>query len=741
MPPAFAARSFAAAAERAPSLAMAVRDNGVAVVTFDVPDAKMNTLCESLTDDFKACLDQIDSDASIKSVVLISGKSDNFIAGADIGQLSAASSEEEMAGLSQMGQQLLQRMEDSKKPFVAAINGACLGGGLEVALAAHYRIATEHPKTVLALPEVMLGLLPGAGGTQRLPRLIGLQKALPLLLTGKNVRPKQAKRMGLVDGLADPSALEHAAVSAAAGLADGSTKMPPQRRKKKALLDRFLEDTPVGRNVVFKKAKESVDKASGGHYPAPYEIAKVVEAGMAGGFAKGIAAESAGFGRLGMTPESDSLISIFYGQTALKKSRFGKPAVRPETVAVIGAGLMGAGIAQVTAQKAKCRVLLKDRDAASVAKGEGYVKANLDKGVKKRALTAYQRDAITAQVVGLSDADESWPRHVGQADLVIEAVFEDLALKHTIIQQLEQHVAEDCVIATNTSAIPIADIAAGASRPQNVVGMHYFSPVEKMPLLEIITHEGTSDEATRIANDVGIRQGKTCIVVKDVPGFYVNRCLGPFLAESMALCADGVGLLELDNAMKKFGLPVGPITLADEVGIDVASHVGVFLTQHLGSRMLGGNPAVMEEMVSKGMLGKKTGAGFFVHDPKAKGAAKKVLNKEAEAIVAGHVKPGTLEKVDEFTIQQRMICRFINEAVLCLQDGIIDSAQDGDMGAIFGIGFPPFHGGPFRYVDNFGVAKYVAMMEGFAAQYGEQFTPCDMLKEYAAENKKFRESN
>ena len=727
------------AAAREPALTMEVREGGVAVVKFDVPGEKVNTLCTALTDDFRECLDKIDADESIKSVVLMSGKDSCFIAGADIAQLDGCSTSQELQELSQMGQQMMDRVENNKRPFVAAIHGPALGGGLEVALACDYRICTEHKSTNMALPEVQLGLLPGAGGTQRLPRLIGLEKAMPLMLQGKNVKPKQAKRMGLVDGLADPNALEHAAVFAARGLADGSIKMPAKRRKKKDVRAKFLEDTPVGRKIFFDMAKKMVDKQTGGKYPAPYKIMDAAQSGVADGPAKGYATEAAGFGELGMTPEAKSLISVFFGMTEKKKGRFGAPEKKAETVAVIGAGLMGAGIAQVSASQAKCRVLLKDRDAEAASRGEGYVRANLDKRVKRRAMSGFDRDRVMSAIVPLTDAHSSWPRHASHADLVIEAVFEDLALKHKIIGDLEEIVSDDCVIATNTSAIPIADIAAVAKHPERVLGMHYFSPVEKMPLLEIIMHDKTSEEAARVANDVGIRQGKTCIVVKDVPGFYVNRCLGPYLAESMALVTGGVGLLELDAAMKSFGMPVGPITLADEVGVDVASHVGVFLSENLGPRMADAvaTQPVMETMVAQGLLGKKTGKGFFVHGTGKK--AKKTLNPEAEAIIKQHVK-STGEKLPVDLIQDRMMARFINEAIMCLQDDIVFSPTDGDVGAVFGIGFPPFHGGPFRYVDAIGSRKYCDMMSGFADKYGEQFAPCDMLKDYAKENKKFHSS-
>jgi len=716
------------------AISMEVRDGGVAFVTLDDPSEKMNVLSSKLRDEFESTLSSIESDDNIKSVVLISGKDNCFVAGADIKELAGLETREDVAALIDLGQGMMNRIENSKKPFVAAIHGPALGGGLELAMACHYRIATEHKKTVLALPEVMLGLLPGAGGTQRLPRLVGLQKALPLMLTGKNVRPKQAKRMGLVDQLADPFALEHAATQAAQQLASGELKT---KKKKKSFADKLIEDTPLN-NIAFQMAQKQVTKQTGGKYPAPYKIIDVIKNSYGQSHTKGSKHEADGFCDLALSPESAALKGIYFGQNALKKSRFGEAEKKVETIAVVGAGLMGAGIAQVSAAKGY-RVLLKDRDAPAVGRGEDYVSKNLAKRVKKRQMTTFEMDKVMSDIVGLHDSLDVWPKHMSQADLVVEAVFEDLDLKHRIVKEMEEHVPEHCIIATNTSALPIADIAKASKRPENVIGMHYFSPVPQMPLLEIIMHEGTSEQVAASAVEVGTRQGKTCVVVKDVPGFYVNRCLGPFLSESMALVQDGVDLLQLDKAMKSFGMPVGPITLADEVGVDVASHVATFLGKAPGMevRMQGGDPAVMSDMVNKGFLGKKTGKGFFVHPPEGqKQKGPRQLNPEAVELIKPYLRADKLTLTDE-EIQQRMMSRFVNEAVMCLQDDIIASAADGDIGAVFGIGFPPFIGGPFRYVDAMGSAKFCDMMMGFADKYGEQFTPCQTIQDMAKTNAKF----
>ncbi|EQC33996.1 hypothetical protein SDRG_08675 [Saprolegnia diclina VS20] len=708
-------------------LSLETRANGVAIVRLDDKQAKVNTLNANMTKEIVTMLDTVEKDASIKSVVLISGKPGCFIAGADIAQLQACTTEAEVRALSTAGQGYMARIEKSSKPFIAAIDGSCMGGGLEVALACHYRIASSSKKTSLALPEVMLGLLPGAGGTQRLPKLVGLQAALDMMLTGKNIKPEKAKKMGLVDQVADPYALENAAIAMAESLGSGKSK---KSKKTKAFVNRVLEDTPL-RAIVFQKAGEMVAKKTGGHYPAPKLILEAVQAGYESS-ARGYEVEAANFAKLGMTTEAKSLMSIFFGQTQLKKNRYGKPTAPVQTMAVIGAGLMGAGITQVSASK-NIRVLLKDRDAAAASKGEDYVRSNLDGRVKKRRMTVFERDTVMANIVPLHDQDDVWKKHMSHADLAIEAVFEDMALKHKVIKDLEQYLPEHCIVATNTSALSVAEIASASKRPENVIGMHYFSPVPQMPLLEIIRHPKTSDEVAARAVDVGLRQGKTCIVVKDVPGFYVNRCLGPYIAETLSLVQSGVEPERLDKMVTKWGLPVGPITLADEVGIDVAKHVNVTLSAALGVRMQGGNPAIFDDMIAAGMLGKKSGKGFFIQ-PKSK-KEKKTINPEAIALVKKYAL--TDLKLTDEEATNRLVSRFVNEAILCVQDEIIATPTEGDIGAVFGIGFPPFLGGPFRLVDKIGSQKYNDMMLRFADKYGEQFTPCPLLQDMAKTNKKF----
>jgi len=445
--------------------------------------------------------------------------------------------------------------------------------------------------------------------------------------------------------------------------------------------------------------------------------------------------ESKGFGELAMTNESKALISIYFANNSLKKNRFGEPSKKSENVGILGAGLMGAGIAQVSITKGY-QVLLKDLNFQGLGRGLGQIYKNLSDRVKRKAMTSFERDLTMSRVVGLTDDNEVWKTHFGKADLVVEAVFEKLDLKHKVVKQMEEVISKNCIIATNTSALPIQKIAEASKRPENIVGMHYFSPVDKMPLLEVITHDKTSKEVAAAAVEVGLRQGKVVIVVKDVPGFYVNRSLGPYMVETMALVQDGVELEKLDKAMRDFGFPVGPISLADEVGIDVALHVQSFLAQHLGVRMSGGSPKILEELVSKGFLGRKSGKGFFLY-PKEKKKGPKEINAEALEVVKSLQQGRTPLELTKEEIQTRMASRFVNEAIFCLQDGIVSSPVEGDIGAVFGIGFPPFLGGPFHYVDTFGVQKFNDMMLRYRDKYGEQFTPAPLLAEHAKANKKF----
>lgn len=697
------------------------KENGVAIVWMDQPGEKVNKISVDLVDEFKAMLDGLQDDDTVKAIVLISRKPDNFIAGADIEKFKDMTSAGEAEVISRQGHALLNRMEAFPKPIVAAIHGATLGGGLEVALACHYRIASDDPKTVLALPEVKLGLLPGGGGTQRLPRLVGLQAALDMMLTGRNIYPRQAKKMGLVDDLIHPYGLLEAAKKAALKLAD----QPLKRKKKQPFLAEILESTFLTRSVVYKKATELVQRETWGNYPAPFKIIECVKAGMEKGMDAGLDAESRKFGELVVSRESRELVQIFLSMTAMKKNPLKEKVRAVRKIGILGAGLMGAGIANVSAANGM-EVLLKDVSFDAVGQGEKAIWRDMEGKVRKKALSPFQRDVTLSRITGTTDY-----RGFEKADLIIEAVYEDLELKKKILAEAEAYLKEDAVFASNTSSLPISGIAAAAKRPEQVIGMHYFSPVPMMPLLEIIVTEKTADWVKATALAVGIRQGKTVIVVNDGPGFYTTRILAPLLNEALEVINEGGDIKEIDKAMRQFGYPVGPIALLDEVGIDVGAHVSKVLGPLFAARGAKPNTA-MEKLFQAGYKGRKNNRGFYLYGDRS-GKGKKAVNEDIYKFFDGDRR----RKLDNGEIQNRLSLAMVNEAALCLQEGLLQSPRDGDIGAVFGIGFPPFLGGPFRYIDSLGLPKILSLLEELEKQHGPRFTPASILRDRSVKNQRF----
>ncbi|HEV8498783.1 MAG TPA: 3-hydroxyacyl-CoA dehydrogenase NAD-binding domain-containing protein, partial [Gemmatimonadaceae bacterium] len=498
-----------------PTLRSDVVDD-ILIVTIDRPGVSLNTLTPGLIGEFEGVLLRVDDDTLIKGVVLTSGKPDSFIAGADIEQFLEIASAAEAERTSRMGQDLLDRLEKLRVPVVAAIHGACLGGGLEVALACRYRICTEHPKTTLGLPEVQLGLIPGIGGTQRLPRRVGLQAALDMILTGRSIRAKRAQQMGLVDEMVHPAILADIAIARARSLAAGTLK--PARRQSRGATSLLLEQNPLGRGVVFKKARESVMEKTHGHYPAPLAALTAIQTGYSRGFDEGLRAEARLFGEMAMTPVSRQLVFIFFASNSLKKDPgVDPPAPAPREIhklGVLGAGFMGAGIASIAVQQ-DTLVRFKDTDTAHIGRGLASIHGVLQERLTRRQISRQQFQDYMSLVGGTTDYSG-----FESVDLVIEAVFEDVALKHRVLEEVEPVIDTTAVYASNTSTIPIARIAEVAQHPERVLGMHFFSPVHRMPLLEVIVTPATSPEATVSAVAYGKKLGKTVIVVNDGPGFY-----------------------------------------------------------------------------------------------------------------------------------------------------------------------------------------------------------------------------
>jgi 3-hydroxyacyl-CoA dehydrogenase / enoyl-CoA hydratase / 3-hydroxybutyryl-CoA epimerase len=597
---------------------------------------------------------------------------------------------------------------------------------LELALACSTRIATDEPRTRLGLPEVQLGLLPAGGGTQRLPRLIGIAPALDLILTGRTVHARRASKLGLVDEVVPPEVLLEVA-RARAGEGPALSGRPGGRRLSPARLQQLaLEENPVGRKVVFTQARDRMLKETRGNYPAPPLALEAVQIGIEQGRAAGAAAEARSFGELAFTPESRALRAIFFATRELEKETWVPDGVEPRPVsrvAVLGGGLMGGGIAAVTSLQAEIPVRVKEVDTDGVGRALGYVEKIVAARVGKRRLTPFEGERAVLRVTGSAD----WRGFAG-ADLVIEAVFEDLEIKRAILREVEAIVGAETVFASNTSTLPIGEIAAASSRPETVVGMHYFSPVERMPLLEVIVTDATADWALATAVALGKRQGKSVIVVNDGPGFYTSRVIAPYGTEAMYLLEEGASIEAIDEAMVAWGFPVGPVLLQDEVGIDVAGKVARIMVDAFGSRMQG--PAFTARFVDGERKGRKNRKGFYRYD---EDGTRKGVDDEVYRTLG----LGPRCKVAREEIQRRVSLAFVNEAARCLEEGILRSPRDGDMGAVLGLGFPPFRGGPFRHVDQVGAAAVVGMLEELAAVHGERFAPAEVLREHAESGRPF----
>jgi len=703
------------------------RDDGVAVITMDLPGESVNTLRQSFSQDFSAVFADVEADSSVEAVVFTSGK-DDFIVGADVKMLEACETASDAQQISQTAHRSMQRLADFRVPVVAAIHGACLGGGLEVALACHGRIASDSDRTKLGLPECQLGLLPGAGGTQRLPRQVDIQSALDMLLTGKQVRAKKAKKLGLVDDVVRRSILVDVAAQYALKLASGEVK--EDHDLKEEVTEWALTENPVGRKVVFDQARKALLEKTRGNYPAQERILDVVKTGLEKGFEAGLAAEAEAFGELVVSPQAANLMSIFFATTAMKKDNgVDDPSVEARElprIGMLGAGLMGAGIAYVTADKAGIPVRLKDKDSEGVGRGLKYAAKILGKKLKRRHITEIEYGQKMTRIAGAVEYTA-----FDRIPLVIEAVFEDLGLKHRVLRDVEEAGPDDVIFASNTSSIPITKIAEGSEHPETVIGMHYFSPVEKMPLLEIIVHEKTADWVTATCVELGKKQGKTVIVVNDGVGFYTSRVLGPLMNEAAYVLNEGVPIEDIDRALMDWGFPVGPITLLDEVGIDVAAKVGPIMQAEFGDRLAA--PPGFDRLIADGRHGRKNGKGLYTYEKGKKGDVDESVYR-----VLGVTPNKTIPK-DE--IAQRCALQFVNEACLCFGEGILRSARDGDIGAIFGLGFPPFRGGPFRYVDSVGAKEIVRRLNRFRDRLGNRFAPAPVLVHMAETGETFHGEN
>ncbi|MBA4159167.1 MAG: enoyl-CoA hydratase/isomerase family protein [Gemmatimonadetes bacterium] len=719
-------------------------EDGIAVIRLNEPGKPVNVLSGAMVGAMRDIIERLEArEGGARAAVIVSEKPGIWIAGADIEEFGGLETAADGERMSRAGHDLLGRLERLPIPVVAAIDGAALGGGLEVALACTYRVASDSPKTKLGLPEVQLGILPGAGGTQRLPRLVGVRAALELMLTGKQLDARRAKKIGLVDEVVAAPALLRAAKQIAHELVEGKREPTPGRPKGSP---QWVETLPGMRQIIFRKAREGVMSKTKGLYPAPLKILEVVERGLDRPLEEGLALEAQAFGELSVTPEARALVHLFFATTAAKNA----PAEHPqgakiaptehpqgaknapvlpegtqprkiERLAVVGAGFMGAGIAAVSAESG-IPVRLKDVTPEGAARGLKTARGILTKRAKRKRRRRFEVTRITDRVQATHEYTG-----FGQVEMVVEAVFEDVDLKHRVIREIEDATGEDVILGTNTSTIPITRLAEAARRPRNVIGLHFFSPVEKMPLLEIITTGQTAPEVTAACHQYGKKIGKTPIIVSDSPGFYANRILTPYMNEATLLLQEGVSIEEVDSALTSWGMAVGPITLYDEVGLDVATKAGKIMAEAFSDRL---EPnAVLERLVEDGRLGRKNGRGFYLYKDGKKG--------EPDSSVYALIGSPARREVPRRDIRDRVALMMVNEAVRTLEEGVIHNARDGDVGAVLGLGFAPFRGGPFWHIDQAGASTIVARLRELERTYGARFAPAALLVEKAEAGERF----
>jgi len=689
-------------------------DSGIAVIILDNKDAKLNVLSTPFMDALEAAIDTV-AGQNPKAVIIRSGKSRGFVAGANIEEIEKIETTKEGYEKSRQGQTTFQKIAELPMPTIAAVNGHCMGGGTELILACDYRLAAKDSAKI-ALPEVNLGIYPGWGGTQRLPRLISLQTALDIILTGKSYNAYRAYKSGLVDKMVPDAILDDYAVEFAEEIIEKGGKKYLETRKKKTggLTNSMLEKNPLGRSVVWSQARKNVMKKTGGNYPAPLKAIDVIKKGLSTSLEQGLIIEAEGLGELITTPEHKNLLHVYHLNERPKKQTGVEGDVKPAEVkntAVLGAGVMGGGIAQLLAYN-DYSVRMKDIAQEAVVQGLEHAQSIFDKAVKKHKLTKIERDRKVENISSTLDY-----KGFGRADFVIEAVVERMPVKQSVLKEVEDYLPEDAIFASNTSALSITELQSVAKHPKRVGGMHFFNPVHKMPLVEVIRGEKTDDRTVATIFDFAKKLGKTPIVVQDSPGFLVNRLLGVYLNEACLLAEEGYDFEWMDKVVRKFGMPMGPFRLIDEVGIDIAADVSETLSVAFGSYLQ--ESSLLQKVHDFGLLGKKQNKGFYIYE---KGHSKSV-NDDIRQFVSGTKKPNEEEVV------QRMMYLMVNEASRCLEEEVVRTPHDIDIGMIFGTGFPPFHGGLCKYADTRGFTAITDQLNKFAESYGSRFEPTEYLRE------------
>ena len=673
-------------------------DDGILRVTIDRKDRPVNALSRSIMEELRELVQSIRSDSSIRGVLFQSGKPGVFIAGADISEFEDLTDKAAAEEVSTFGQSVFQGLEDLKVPTVALISGACLGGGLEFALACKYRVASTHEKTKLGLPEVQLGLLPGWGGTVRLPRQIGLIDALPLVLSGRQLGGFSARSKGVVHEVVPAEALNSVGEKILKTHHEFGSASKLFRKSKKPGWQKFLEGTSAAQKFALKKARQQVIAKSHGHYPAPLMIIETFQKGLGAEDERRFRIEAAGISELAANPVTRECIRLFFLSEEAKKppgelkATFDSKELKQ--AAVIGAGAMGAGIALLLARKGVA-TRLKDIKSEFVARGVKTVRDLLARDRKRNKLTKRQTEEVFDRLSPATDY-----RGLKNADVVIEAVVEVPDIKRQVFAELAAATNSETVLATNTSSLLVSDIARDVPHPERVVGLHFFNPPHQMPLVEVIRTDQTSDEALVKAFAVVQRLGKTPVVVGDCAGFLVNRLLGPYMNEAGFLLAEVSDPMNIDKAAVDFGMPMGPLALSDLVGLDVAAHVAENLHAAYGDRM---KPAAVWGALKQ--LREKTGSQPRLLTKDGKSVQESVLRSIAELRKAnGSISNSPLSRE---VIAQRLVFPVINEAAICLAEGVVRRPEDIDLAMVFGTGFAPFRGGPLQYAQSVGIQNVV----------------------------------
>lgn len=698
-------------------------ENGLGNLCFDSPDSTVNVLSFGNLAELSEQLDEIGARTDLKAILITSGKSSIFIAGADIKEIEGVTAEQDAFEKAQAGKVLLKKLEKLKIPTVCVINGACLGGGFELALACRARVASFSPQVKIGLPEVNLGILPGFGGCIRLPKLLGLLRALPLLLTGRMVGAQEALKVGIVDRLFPEADLLQEARAFASELAEGKE---PRKTKKKGWKTTFLENTPPGRFLLFSQAKKDVLIKTKGAYPAPLEIIELLRQTHGRSNDKDYQAESAHFSKLATTEISKNLIKVFFLSEKYKKRRWTDANVVDDGIrkcGIIGAGIMGGGIAQLASSR-DIPVRVKDLNEKALSGTLAEAKKIYRSLLKKKKIKPYELANRMALIsVGLNNDG------LKNCGMLIEAVVENLSIKQNVFSEISGFTGPETILASNTSSLSVTRMAEVSKNPERVIGLHFFNPVHRMPLVEVIRAQKTSPETIERTVLFARRLGKTVIVVEDRPGFLVNRLLLPYMNEAAQLLQEGMSPDRIDRIAKKFGMPMGPIELIDQVGIDVGYKVAHILEEAFGSRMK--VAAILEKVYQMGLLGKKSGKGFYLYSKNGKINS---INREVPYISAG------ASVVSDEDAVKRMILIMVNEAARCLEERVTDSPASVDIGLIMGTGFPPYRGGLLRYADSVGTKSILADLERFQSSSEDariRFEPSVILKKLAERNTGF----